>query len=228
MQNIGTHHYITDPEYQKYEPNILSRPELLPGDTLENATYLVGPWVITLENFVSPEEAQRFIDIGASVGYARSSDVGELKPDGTYDENVNEGRTSTNAWCNETCAQDPIIKPVMDRIESLTQIPYNFTEDLQLLKYEPGQFYQTHHDYIEFEVDRQGGVRILTVFLYLNDVEEGGGTNFPRLNLTVAPKRGRVLIWPSVLNEDPDEIDNLTHHQALPVIKGIKYGTLLI
>ncbi len=79
-------------------------------------------------------------------------------------------------------------------------------------------------DYIEFEVDRQGGVRILTVFLYLNDVEEGGGTNFPRLNLTVAPKLGRVLIWPSVLNHDPDAIDLQTEHQALPVIKGIKYG----
>jgi prolyl 4-hydroxylase len=68
------------------------------------------------------------------------------------------------------------------------------------------------------------GVRVLTVFLYLNDVEEGGGTNFPALYLTVQSKRGRALIWPSVLDENPHEIDSRTNHQALPVIKGLKYG----
>lgn len=62
------------------------------------------------------------------------------------------------------------------------------------------------------------------VFLYLNDVEAGGGTDFPGLGITVQPKRGRVLIWPSVLNEDPNAKDPRTDHQALPVEKGIKYG----
>lgn len=78
---------------------------------------------------------------------------------------------------------------------------------------------------IEFEVDRPSGVRILTVYIYLNDVEEGGGTNFPHLNLTVMPRRGRVILWPSVLNDEPHVIDMRTEHQALPVEKGIKYGT---
>lgn len=84
--------------------------------------------------------------------------------------------------------------------------------------------WQTHHDYIPHLKTRQAGVRLLTVFLYLNDVEEGGGTDFPDLGITVQPKRGRALIWPSVLDEDPDEKDGRTMHQALPVKKGIKYG----
>ena len=68
-------------------------------------------------------------------------------------------------------------------------------------------------------------MRILTVFFYLNTVEAGGGTRFPALNdLTVQPVRGRVLIWPSVLDENPDLMDPRTNHQALPVEKGIKYG----
>jgi prolyl 4-hydroxylase len=69
-------------------------------------------------------------------------------------------------------------------------------------------------------------VRILHVtgFLYLSDVEEGGGTNFPSLDLTVEPKRGRALLWQSVLDEDPHDFDPRTYHQALPVIHGIKYG----
>jgi prolyl 4-hydroxylase len=64
----------------------------------------------------------------------------------------------------------------------------------------------------------------LTVFLYLNDVELGGGTDFPKLGITVQPAKGRALIWPSVLNEDPNAKDKRTDHQALPVEKGIKYG----
>jgi len=67
-------------------------------------------------------------------------------------------------------------------------------------------------------------VRIITVFLYLNDVEAGGGTDFPLLNLTVLPKRGTALIWPSVRDSDPNRKDARTEHQALPVEAGIKYG----
>lgn len=42
---------------------------------------------------------------------------------------------------------------------------------------------------------------------------------------TVAPKRGRVVVWPNVLNDSPMEIDDRTVHEALPVEKGVKYGT---
>eukprot|EP00977_Amphora_coffeiformis_P022284 scaffold10723_cov164-Amphora_coffeaeformis.AAC.12 len=64
----------------------------------------------------------------------------------------------------------------------------------------------------------------LTVFLYLNDVEAGGGTHFSKLNQTVQPKRGRAVIWPSVLDSSPNEKDHRTDHEALPVEQGVKYG----
>ena len=35
------------------------------------------------------------------------------------------------------------------------------------------------------------------------EVEEGGETNFPQLNISVTPKRGRAVLWPSVLNDEP-------------------------
>jgi prolyl 4-hydroxylase len=34
----------------------------------------------------------------------------------------------------------------------------------------------------------------------------------------------RAALWPSVQNFDPNKVDRRTDHQALPVIKGIKYG----
>jgi prolyl 4-hydroxylase len=83
---------------------------------------------------------------------------------------------------------------------------------------------KSHHDYIAHNIDRQQGVRILTVFLYLNDVEAGGGTHFNRLNITVMPKQGRALLWPSVLNHRPHDKDPRTFHEALPVEAGVKYG----
>lgn len=62
------------------------------------------------------------------------------------------------------------------------------------------------------------------VFLYLSDVEEGGGTRFNSQKITVQPKQGRAVIWPSVLDEDPNKKDSRTGHEALPVIKGVKYA----
>lgn len=86
------------------------------------------------------------------------------------------------------------------------------------------QYYHEHHDYITHHRKRQQGPRVLTVFLYLNDVEGGGGTRFTNLEITVEPKRGRALVWPSVLDDDPTKVDRWTQHEALPVTKGEKYA----
>jgi len=214
----------TLPENQKYDPKILSRPTIVDGDDEATIDYKIGPWVVVLENFVTDEECDHLIELGTAAGYQRSADVGKMKVDGTFEANVNDGRTSMNAWCQNECYDDPMAKEVMYRIGNLTGIPDENSEYLQLLQYEVGQYYRTHHDYIEHQVTRQQGVRLLTVFLYLNDVEAGGGTNFPALDITVMPKKGRALVWPSVKNEYPDEKDGRTTHQALKVEAGIKYG----
>eukprot|EP00977_Amphora_coffeiformis_P004378 scaffold935_cov155-Amphora_coffeaeformis.AAC.6 len=86
------------------------------------------------------------------------------------------------------------------------------------------RFYRTHHDYIDHQKDRNCGPRILTFFLYLSDVEEGGGTDFPDLGITVQPKLGRAVLWPSVRNESPLRVDKRMRHQALPVIQGTKFA----
>jgi prolyl 4-hydroxylase len=122
------------------------------------------------------------------------------------------------------CYEDEVAKRVSARIENVTGIPERNAEYLQLLRYEPGQFYKTHHDYISHDIEWPAGVRTLTFFLYLNDVDAGGGTEFPILGFTIQPKKGRAVIWPSVLNEDPNAMDARTDHGALPVEEGIKYG----
>ena len=98
----------------------------------------------------------------------------------------------------------------------INEVDPNFTAILSVC--------ENSHDYIDDQEEFPAGPRLLTAFLYLNDVEGGGGTNFPRLDITVMPKRGRLLLWPSVLNGDPLKIDRRTNHQALPVEKGVKYA----
>ena len=208
----------TLPEFTQYEPKIHSMPQ----PTLPNVQE--GPWVVTLENFLTDIECETLIALGAVEGYKISQDVGKKKFDGTYEGLINKYRTSTNAWCKDACFDDTVTQQVLQKIEHVTGIPDQNSEYLQLLRYEVGQFYQQHHDYIPHHIERGEGVRILTVFLYLNDVDAGGGTDFPLLNITVMPKRGKALIWPSVLNDSPNLKDGRTDHQALPVEAGIKYG----
>jgi prolyl 4-hydroxylase len=80
----------------------------------------------------------------------------------------------------------------------------------------------------------------VTFFLYLNDLDDddddggagaGGETRFTNIfgdetniYLDVKPKKGRALIWPSMLNEDLNGFEHKTYHEARVVNKGNKYG----
>lgn len=144
------------------------------------------PWVITFENFLTPEECDELIKLGYEYKYERSEDVGAINFDGTHEGIQNDRRTSENAWCStfHGCRGKEVPERVHRRMSKVMQIPVNNSEDLQILKYEKGQFYRTHHDFIPHQAERHCGVRVLTFFLYLSDVDAGGGTNFPQLELT--------------------------------------------
>lgn len=116
-----------------------------------------GPWLITLDDLVSEEEAKRLIELGAIEGYKRSADVGKRLPDGTFDQHISNGRTSTNAWCQNSCYEDETAQNVIYRLSNLTGVDEINSEYLQLLRYEPGQFYNSHHDFIAHDLERYVG-----------------------------------------------------------------------
>ena len=126
----------------------------------------------------------------------------------------------------------------MSRVQDVTQVPSTNGEYAQLVYYracpEEGHpscaFYKRHSDYIEGDQYRVQGPRVYTLFMYLNDVEEGGGTRFtdlPNGPITFQPQRGKAILWPSVMHDNVEAIDDRTHHEALPVTKGEKFGELL-
>jgi prolyl 4-hydroxylase len=56
---------------------------------------------------------------------------------------------------------------------------------------------------------------------YLNPVEAGGTTAFPRLEIAVSPRPGMLLVWN---NADEHGVPNpWTLHAGTPVERGVKY-----
>jgi prolyl 4-hydroxylase len=180
------------------------------------------PWVVVFDNFVTDSEANGIVRTVKK--WERSTDTGSANKYGEVGRVVSQSRTSANAWCDKACEADPDVISATSKIEEITRVPSPNYESFQILQYEPGQFYRIHHDNGGDDSAMPAGPRILTFFLYLSDVAEGGETNFPSLNISVKPKRGRAVLWPSTLDGRPDITDRRTVHEAKPVIKGIKYA----
>lgn len=176
-----------------------------------------GPWVVTLDNFLTGIEADRLLEAGSEgSGLQRS-----LTGDG---QEIQE-RTSSTSWCQGPCLLDPTVVAVQRRVEAYTGVPVENAEHMQLLQYREGQFYRAHHDQNSPRASAWGP-RLYTFFLYLGDAGSytGGETRFPGLNITVHPVKGRALVWPHVLDSDPYERDGRTVHESLPVSSGVKHA----
>lgn len=83
--------------------------------------------------------------------------------------------------------------------------------ELRLKRYRPGtgEGFQLHFDSINEVADRY-----LVFLWYLNDVAEGGETEFPGLDIKVAPRIGRLLMFPPYW---------MYQHAGLPPRSGDKY-----
>ncbi|MBF0383133.1 MAG: 2OG-Fe(II) oxygenase [Magnetococcales bacterium] len=138
-----------------------------------------------------------------------------------------EGRTGSVVWFSHD--NDPIIDKMTNRIAQLADLPIEYSESLQVLHYGTKQHYRTHWDAYDLSTERgkrccsDKGQRIRTALAYLNSVESGGGTAFPKLNVEVEPKEGRLVLFDNCL---PDTIDRHPNalHAATPVESGEKWA----
>ncbi len=85
------------------------------------------------------------------------------------------------------------------------------TSDLIMKRYRPGgdEKFQLHFDAIHHVANRY-----LVLLWYLNDVQAGGETRFPQLDLAVPPRQGRLLMFPPYW---------MYQHEGAPPISGDKY-----
>ena len=176
--------------------------------------------VVELHDFVTPAEAAAFQRV-CKPHFERSLAGDQLNP----------VRTSFQCWCNfPGCFMDEDVHRVTRRINHVTGTNFDNGEDIQIVRYEPGQFYKVHHDQ-NTAVWAPQGPRVLTFFMYLNTPEGGGETWFPQVTnvngsrgIMVQPKAGSAILWPSTLDAAPMHADHRTNHAAQPVTQGIKFA----
>ena len=139
---------------------------------------------------------------------------------------TNEARTSSSMYFSLSM-YDFIVGLTLRCITKLGEKDIIHAEPLAVLRYLPGQQYQVHYDYFTNSgdaaqlVEMRGGQRTTTVFVYLNDVEAGGETDFPLLHVHVSPAQGKAVKFMNL--DSKGEPNTQTLHAGKPVIRGEKW-----
>jgi prolyl 4-hydroxylase len=132
-------------------------------------------------------------------------------------------RTSLSAYMS---GNNPKFVSIDEKIHDFMKIPKKNGEGIQGQKYLIGQEFKPHTDFFheteEYNIKHIGdrGQRTWTFLLYLDTPEEGGETQFTKININIKPIKGMALFWNNLL---PDFKGNVySTHAGLPIIKGEK------
>ncbi len=177
---------------------------------IEIITRLEEPLVVILGNVLSDEECDELIRLAKD--NMQRSKIGATRE-------VNELRTSSSMFLQEN--ENEIVARVEKRISAIMNIPLEHGEGIQILKYTPGQEYKAHYDFFSSTSKAANNNRISTLVMYLNDVEQGGETFFPKLNFSVSPQKGTAVYFEYFYTDN--NLNELTLHGGAPVITGEKW-----
>ena len=188
--------------------------------------YNTNSYVIyEINDLLTKDECKLIMD--SSKDHLKRSSVMSSKP-------VSNVRTSENTFLklNNYDKSSDIYK-LLDKIDIITlKISGKNRENqepLQVVKYEPSQYYNEHYDCcvpMESSICKRDtelhGLRYATLLIYLNDVEERGETNFPLLKTKFKPKMGNAVFFYN-LTPDEKKYHILSKHAGLAPIKGTKW-----
>ncbi|MEY8190401.1 2OG-Fe(II) oxygenase [Peribacillus simplex] len=168
------------------------------------------PLIVILGNVLSDEECDGLIEL--SKDRMNRSKIGSK-------HEVNEIRTSSSMFFQEN--EYDIITKIEKRISTIMNIPIEHGDGIQVLKYTPGQEYKAHFDFFTSPSISAKNNRISTIIMYLNNVEHGGETFFPKLNFSVSPQKGMAVYFEYFYNDQ--NLNELTLHGGAPVITREKW-----
>ena len=178
-----------------------------------------SPWLCIADDVINQEESFLLQYTGAP--HLRPSIT--AAPDGQRVQV--ELRTSFDMMLDEML-EDINLLLMQRRMAAIVGTTPAHSEFLQLLRYQNGQEYRPHRDYLPPSLitpleDGGAGQRESTVIVYLNDVENGGETEFLELDKKIVPKMGRVLAFRNLHTDGSP--DTRTLHAGLPVTSGTKW-----
>ncbi len=172
---------------------------------------LEEPLIVILGNVLSDEECEGLIRM--SEDKLKRSKIGNTRTE-------DDIRTSSSMFFEE--GENELVARIERRLSQIMNIPVEHGEGLQMLNYHIGQEYKAHFDFFSSSSRAASNPRISTLVMYLNDVEEGGETYFPKLNFSVNPQKGSAVYFEYFY--DNQELNDLTLHGGAPVIKGSKWA----
>jgi hypothetical protein len=173
--------------------------------------------IILLDDFLSTEECDNIILISES--FIHQSIVDDYETNNNF---LSGYRTNSGAYYTLNSFHD-----IEKRLANLTHLDTSHMEGFKVLKYDTSKQYEPNSDYSDTRYNENDdllklkGHRVLTVILYLNDVPCGGHSLFPLLNISITPKKGSALLFPSVSRTN--ELFINSYHSELPVLNGTKW-----
>jgi len=140
--------------------------------------------------------------------------------------------TTTNTrYYRTSCTHDfdsshPVYEQIDNILSKFINISLNYAEPTQVQRYLEGNKFDEHTDWFnphheEWIYTANKGQRTWTLTVYLNDVEEGGETEFPKLDIKIQPKLGRLVAWNNLLPTGKGNDDTL--HKGCQVKRGEKF-----
>lgn len=115
---------------------------------------------------------------------------------------------------------------LIEKARRLLQKPIHHCELPQVARYYPGQFYRAHQDAFNMNEAggranaKNGGQRVATLLIYLNDVKEGGATDFPTIGYRAQPEVGKAVVFFPCFSDGV--MDARMLHAAMPA-KSVKW-----
>jgi prolyl 4-hydroxylase len=162
------------------------------------------PLILYYHGVFSDEECDSVLN--SKLKYERAEVVDYIN-EKKYSYKTSKTRTNSVLCCDESFLN------INSTISKLTKHGLPKIERVQILKYEKGQQFKKHCDFLDIDNDR-----IATAITYLNDDFEGGETEFQKLNIKIKPRKGSVLYF-----EYNESNKKKTLHSGNKVISGTKY-----
>ncbi|GMH84049.1 hypothetical protein TrST_g11219 [Triparma strigata] len=169
----------------KYLPINLNYPNLALITSIDPS--LNSPPIYYVHDFLTINECDKLIQAGLEGGFHPSPVVGDSPlPDPTIPATlrakpkISSARTSTTIYLDRAD-----VPTLVSKVTNLTGVGPSQCELPQVAQYLPDQKYDSHYDAFDTTTPngvafcQNGGQRICTVLVYLNDVEVGGRTSFP-------------------------------------------------
>ena len=192
----------------------------LKGSYEATEAYSLDPLVGVRNNVISPIECAYLIELAKP----HIKRAGVVLDDGYK---PSEGRTGSNHWLKYD--EDDVVKAIGKRIADIVGLPLENAESMQIIHYGPEQEYRPHFDAFNLSLPKGqraakwGGQRLVTALVYLNTVEAGGATQFPKLGITVPALPGRMVIFHNT-TDDISGPHPLSLHAGMPVEAGEKWA----